>query len=149
MTISSTSCLMIPALCLNFADSGVGSARISSVSNTVTISSPSTSGSSLTSWGFVSWWSLLRVPCVDVWTIVHPCFTAPPCSVWDGYEPGLGACRCVYDDASVEVELFCLGLGTGLGAVDADARWAHAALLDDSSSDPLSQASSSPQSEIE
>ncbi len=63
--------------------------------------------------------------CVDVLTIVHPCFADNPVSVRGGYELGLGAFRCVYDEARVDVELlFCLGLGTGFGAVEEDARCA-------------------------
>lgn len=69
-----------------------------------------------------------------------------------GYELGLGALTCVYDEASVLDELFALGLGTGFGAVDVDdcrrGPFHDAAALA-SSSEALSQASSSPQSEIE
>ena len=38
-------------------------------------------------------------------------------SPWDGYdEPGLGTLTWVYEKASVELELFCDGRGTGFGA---------------------------------
>ena len=59
----------------------------------------------------------------------------------------------MYEDASVEEELFSVGLGTGFGAVvEEDARAFEerfqSGLLVDSESEALSQASSSPQSLI-
>ncbi len=48
----------------------------------------------------------------------------------------------------MDVELFCFGLGTGFGAVEDDGRLFQVGVVDDSWSEPLSQASSSPQSDI-
>ena len=71
------------------------------------------------------------------------------------YEPGWETW--VYENASVDEELFRLGLGTGFGAVllllaalcllKLEERF-QLGLLGDSESDPLSQASSSAQSGI-
>lgn len=84
-------------------------------------------------------------------TIVHP-FCGGGTSCFAVYEPGCETC--VYENASVEEELFRVGLGTGLGALlllaalcllKLEERF-HLGLFGDSESDPLSQASSSAQS---
>ena len=80
--------------------------------------------------------------------IVQPCF-AGACSVRGGYELGLGAFTCVYDEASVDEELFWWGFGTGFGAEDEEdleCVLGHPEPDASSSSEPLSQASSSPHS---
>ena len=86
---------------------------------------------------------------VDFLTIVHPFL--PGWSPLGGYE--LGAWTWVYENASVDEELFRVGLGTGFGAVVEDDARAfeerfQSGLLVDSESEALSQASSSPQSLI-
>lgn len=58
----------------------------------------------------------------------------------------------MYEDANVEDELLSVGLGTGFGAVEEDARALdrfQSGLLVDSESEALSHASSSPQSATE
>lgn len=77
-----------------------------------------------------------------------------------GYELGLGAFKCVYEDASVDEDVFNAGLTTGRAAVgDVDVGLEvtdELALKDgfetcrgDSESDALSQASSSAHSAVE
>lgn len=84
--------------------------------------------------------------------MVHPCFPGGWISSACG-EYELGKSTWVYEEAIVDEDLFDFSLGTGLGAVDVvvdrleDCFQPEA--LDDSSSEPLSQASSSPQSEVE
>lgn len=85
-------------------------------------------------------------------TIVHP-FCGGGTSGFAVYEPGCETW--VYENASVDEELFKFGLGTGFGAVllllaalgllKLDERF-QLGLLGDSESEPLSQASSSAQS---
>jgi hypothetical protein len=81
-----------------------------------------------------------------------------------GYELGLGACRCVYDDESVDDDEFIAGRGTGRGALVDEiggcvagagaADWMREFSGDGcrgcgvSESEPLSQASSSAQSTL-
>lgn len=59
-------------------------------------------------------------PAASFCTIVQPFFVVVGgmiVSPWEGYdEPGLGALTWVYENARVELELFCDVRGTGFGA---------------------------------
>ena len=85
-----------------------------------------------------------------VLTIVQPFFgeLETPGSPFGGYDPGLGACKWVYEKARVDDELDNVLLGTAFGAVIVGGfRFPHELCrLDcrgDSESEVLSQASSS------
>jgi len=154
LTMSCASDLTLPLFRLGFA---IRESSTKSTSNSPTIISPSTSTSPTASSSLISPRPSAPVlPLSDFSTRVQSFLEGCRCSCFDGYELGPGAVTWVYEKARVEVELFREGLGTGLGAEVwlLGRLWLAGGDLfqgvgpggGDSGSDPLSHASSSPQS---